>query len=100
MIANEGRDILELLVRIFGREIIIPDTIVNMWVVVILLIIFALVVNSKIKKASVDDVPSNFLNVVEVLVDSVEGLVRSTMGPQKYEICTIYADASIILRCS
>jgi F-type H+-transporting ATPase subunit a len=53
-----------------------------MWVVVILLIIFALVVNSKIKKANVDDVPSNFLNVVEILVDAVEGLVRSTMGPQ------------------
>lgn len=73
---------MELLINIFGREIIIPDTIVNMWVVVMLLIIFALIVNSKIKKANVDDVPSNFLNVVEILVESVENLVKSTMGPQ------------------
>lgn len=97
MIANEGRDILELLVRIFGREIIIPDTIVNMWVVVILLIIFALVVNSKIKKASVDDVPSNFLNVVEVLVDSVEGLVRTTMGPQNMKFAPYMLTLALFL---
>ena len=41
---------MELLVKIAGREIIIPDTIVNMWIVVILLSIFALIVNNKIKK--------------------------------------------------
>lgn len=73
---------MELLIRIAGKEIIIPDSVFNLWVVVILLIIFAFVVNSKIKKSKIDEVPSNFLNVVELLVEAVEGLVRSTMGPQ------------------
>lgn len=73
---------LELLVRIAGREIIIPDTIVNVWVVVLLLTIFAIVVNKKIKEAEVDDVPSNFLNVVELMVESMDGLVETTMGKQ------------------
>lgn len=78
----KGGICLELLIRIAGREIIVPDTIVNMWVVTILLIIFALVVNSKVKKAKAGEAPSNFLNVVEMLVESIEGLVNSTMGEQ------------------
>lgn len=78
----KGGMYLELLLKIFGKEIIIPDTIVNMWVVTLLLIIFAFIVNSKIKKARTDEVPSNFLNVVELIVESIEDLVKSTMGPQ------------------
>ena len=78
----KGGIYLELLVKIAGREIIIPDTIVNMWIVVILLSIFALIVNNKIKKASTNEVPSNFLNVVEMIVESVENLVKTTMGLQ------------------
>ncbi len=77
-----GGRYLELLLKIAGREIIIPDTIVNMWVVTLLLIIFAFVVNSKIKKANANEVPSNFLNVVELIVEAVENLVISTMGSQ------------------
>lgn len=71
---------LELGINIAGKEWIIPDTIINLWIVVILLSVFALIVNKKIKKARVEDVPSNFLNIVELLVESVDGLVESTMG--------------------
>ncbi len=73
---------LEILVEIAGKEILIPETIVNMWLIVIILGIFAFVVNNKIKKAKSDEVPSNFLNVIEILVESVDGLVSSTMGEQ------------------
>jgi F-type H+-transporting ATPase subunit a len=73
---------LELLIKIAGKEIIIPDTIFNMWLITIVLIVFAIIVNSKIKKARSEEVPSQFLNVVEILVDSIEGLVKTTMGSQ------------------
>ncbi len=73
---------MELLIRIAGMEIIVPDTIVNVWLVVILLTIFALVVNSKIKKANAQETPSDFLNIVELLIEAAEGLVKTTMGPQ------------------
>lgn len=73
---------LELGIKIAGREWIIPETIVNLWVIVILLSMFAFIVNKKIKKAKADDVPSNFLNILEILVESVDGLVESTMGSQ------------------
>lgn len=76
---------MELLIKIAGMEIIVPDTIFNMWVLTIVLIIFASIANSKLKKAKSDEVPSNFLNVVEILVESVDGLVSSTMGAQNIE---------------
>lgn len=71
---------MDLLLTIGGKEIFIPDTIVNMYFVVIVLTIFALIVNQKVKNSKVYETPSGFLNVVEMLVDSVNGLVKTTMG--------------------
>ena len=79
---TKGVIYLEILVTLAGREILIPDTIVNTWLVVIVLGIFAFVVNNKIKKAKSDEVPSNFLNVVEILVEAIDNLVESNMGAQ------------------
>lgn len=71
---------MELLIKIAGNEFIIPDTIVNMWIMTFVLIILAMVVNSKLKKAKSDEVPSNFLNVVETIVEATDGLVETNMG--------------------
>ena len=71
---------MDLLLTIGGKEVLIPDTIVNMYFVVIVLTVFALIVNNKVKNAKVNEAPSGFLNVIEMLVDAVNGLVRSTMG--------------------
>lgn len=73
---------MEILITIAGNEILIPDTIVNMWLVGIVLAIFAFIVNSRVKKAKAAEVPSNFLNVVEILVETIDNLVGSTMGSQ------------------
>jgi len=70
-------------VKLFGKDFLIPDTIVNSWIILIILTIFALIVNSKIKKAEAGEKPSGLLNVVEALVEFVDGLVKSTMGPDK-----------------
>ncbi len=71
---------MELLLTIGGKEIFIPDTIVNMYFVVIVLAIFALIVNRKVNNSKASETPSGFLNVVEMLVDAVNGLVKTTMG--------------------
>ena len=73
---------MELLVKIAGNEFIIPDTIVNMWIMTIVLIVFAIIVRSKLRKAKSDEVPSNFLNVVEIIVEATDGLVETNMGKQ------------------
>lgn len=74
---------IEIAMKLFGKDILIPDTIVNTWIILIILTIFALIVNNKIKKAKAGEKPSRLLDVVEVLVEFVDGLVKSTMGPDK-----------------
>lgn len=67
----------------FGTgEWIIKDTIINVFVVCLALIVFAFIVNKKVKKAKVDEVPSGLLNIVEMTIEAVEGLVADTMGPK------------------
>lgn len=71
---------MELQLTIGGQEILIHDSIINLWVVIIFLTILSLVVNKKIKEVDIDEKPSGFLNFIEILVDAVNNLVRSTMG--------------------
>lgn len=71
---------MKLLLTIGGREIIINDTIFNTVLVVILLSIFAIYTNSRFKNADPDKKPVGFLNIVEILVESINNLVKTTMG--------------------
>jgi F-type H+-transporting ATPase subunit a len=73
---------IELTLNLFGKSIFVPDTIVNVWIVVILLLILGVIVNKKVKKSNIDEKPSNFLNVIELSVEAVENLVKQTMGPK------------------
>ena len=74
---------MEITLNLAGNTYVIAETIVNSWIIVIALSIFAMVVNKKIKKAEIDQKPSKFLNVVELFVEQIESLVRSTMGEDK-----------------
>ena len=71
---------MELQLTLGGQEILIHDSIFNLWLVVIFLSIFALIVNKKIKEVDIEEEPSGFLNAVEIFVDSVNNLVKGTMG--------------------
>jgi len=72
-----------IIFTMFGEQVYIHDSVVNTWIIVILLSIFALVVNNKVKKAKVDEKPSGLLNVMELFVETIESLVKSTMGPSR-----------------
>ncbi len=71
---------IEFVVNMFGKSFVIPETIVNVWIIVIVLFIFALIVNKKVKESKVDEKPSNFLNVIEMYVEMMNNLVKDTMG--------------------
>lgn len=73
----------EITLNLLNREIIIPDTIVNVYIVVFALLIFAMAVNRKIRKADLSKPPSGLLNVMEILVETVENLVKQTMGEKQ-----------------
>lgn len=74
----------EITFNLFNREIVIPESIVNVYIVVIALIIFALIVNRKLKKVDPNKPPSGLQNVMEILVEAVENLVKQTMGEKQF----------------
>ena len=63
-----------------GQTLWITTTHVSLLIVMILLTVFALFANRAIKKANPEDVPGPFLNVIELLVELIDGLTKSNMG--------------------
>lgn len=58
----------------------ITTTHVCLAIVMLALIIFAIVANRKIKKADPAKAPTGFVNIIELLVETVDNLVFSNMG--------------------
>ena len=64
--------------KIGGFELWITDTMINTWIIMAVLITFAIIVRIKLKKFK--DVPKGFQNVVEFLVETFENYLRTTVG--------------------
>ena len=67
---------------IFGHKIVISETNIVTWLIILALVIFALIVRASL--ANFKEVPeSGFQNFIEVFVDFFDGLTESTMGKDK-----------------
>lgn len=64
----------------FGQKVWITTTHISLILVMLTLLIFAFVVNRKIRKLKPEDVPTGIVNVAELLTEKLEGFVMSTMG--------------------
>lgn len=64
--------------KLFGHTIYITTTQVCTWIVMAVIIIFAIVARRAIMKA--EEVPTGFQNVVELIVETIQKFVGSTMG--------------------
>jgi len=64
--------------NIFGVEVWITQTILSTWIIMLVLIILAVVVRLTLRKWK--QIPSGFQNVVELLVESFDGIVKSAAG--------------------
>ena len=67
-------------IHIGGVTVYITTTHICLAIVMAALIIFAIVANRKIKKADPTKAPTGFLNVIELLVETLDNLVKSNMG--------------------
>ncbi|MBO4395114.1 MAG: F0F1 ATP synthase subunit A [Eubacterium sp.] len=67
-------------IQIGGATVYITTTHVCLAIVLLVLIIFAIVANRTIKKADPTKAPTGFLNIIELLVETVDNLVFSNMG--------------------
>lgn len=66
--------------EVFGATVRITTSHVCLAIVMIALIIFAIVANRRIKKADYKKAPSGFLNVLELLIETLDKLVYDNMG--------------------
>ncbi len=66
--------------KLFGQTLYITTTHVCLSIVFVILVIFALVANRAIRKADPNKPPKGFLNVIELLVESVDNMLVSSMG--------------------
>ena len=70
--------------EVFGQELWITNTHVSLLLVVLTLTIISLFANRAIKKADPNEVPGTFLNIIEYLVELVDGLTRNNMGEKHF----------------
>lgn len=67
----------------FGWDVYLTTTHISMIIVIAAILVFAVCANRAIKNADPNKVPGPFLNVVELIVESLDGMVKGTMGPKK-----------------
>ncbi|MCR5421793.1 MAG: F0F1 ATP synthase subunit A [Lachnospiraceae bacterium] len=64
----------------FGHEVWITTTHVCTFIVMLLLVVFAFVAGKAVKKINDDEAPGTFLNIVEMIIEFLDGVISSTMG--------------------
>lgn len=67
---------------LMGKEIWITTTTVSTWVVCIILTVFAIFARKTILNAS--DVPGPFQNILEIMVEGLEGMTQGVLGENAY----------------
>ncbi len=65
-------------IKIFGQTVWITDSHACILVVMLIMIVFAFIANRKMKHAK--DVPDGFQNIIELIVEKLDGMVQGTMG--------------------
>lgn len=65
---------------LFGHEVYLTNTHIATIIVMLTLIIFAVFANIAIRKADPTKAPGAFLNVIELLVEQLDGLTKTSMG--------------------
>lgn len=68
--------------EIGGQTLYITTTHICFSIIFVVLLVFSIVANRAIKKADPSKPPKGFVNVLEMLVETVDNLLVSTMGPK------------------
>ncbi|WP_291580406.1 F0F1 ATP synthase subunit A [Clostridium sp. UBA6640] len=82
---------------LFGKEICLNGSAINSWIIVILLSIFSIIVGRKIKNTKIDEKPSSIVTIAEFFVETVESLVKNTMGENRVGFAPYIGTISLFL---
>lgn len=70
--------------ELFGQKLWITTTHVCTLIVMLIMLIFAIVVNVKIRKVKPEDEPKGLINACEIIVEKLDDMVISSMGEKHY----------------
>ncbi len=73
--------------NLFGQELWITTTHICTLIVLLVIVTFCIAANRVMKRAS--EVPGGFQNIVELVVEKLDGMVESVMG-KCFQICKLY----------
>lgn len=68
--------------RFFGNTVWLTTTHISLILIMLAILVFAVIANRAIKKADPHKVPGPFLNVIEYMVEAIDGLTVSNMGEE------------------
>ncbi len=66
--------------KVFGQEVYLTSTHVSLLIICVSMVIFAFIVKRKLRKNQNDEELSAFQNAVEMVVEMLDGMVKSSMG--------------------
>lgn len=89
-----------LIVHLQDKDLWFHESIVNSWVIVILLTVLSIVIYNKIKKADPLEKPKGLLHLVEILVEAIDGLVIQTMGERNLKFAPYMMTIAMYLACA
>ncbi len=69
---------------LFGHEVYLTNTHISIFIVMLVILGFAIAANIAIRKADPTKPPGVFLNIVELIVEKIDDLTRANMGDDKY----------------
>ena len=69
---------------LFGHDVYLTNTHVSILIVMIVIIGFAIAANIAIRRADPTKATGAFLNVIELIVEKVDGLTKANMGEGRY----------------
>lgn len=64
--------------KFFGQQVYLTTTHVCLFIIMLLIVVFALIARHKIMKA--DEIPRGFQNIVEFMIETLDKFVAGTMG--------------------
>lgn len=70
--------------ELFGQKLWITTTHVCTLIVMLILVVFAIVVNVKIRKVRPEDEPKGLINACEIIVEKLDDMVINSMGEKYY----------------
>lgn len=65
-------------IELFGQRVWITTSHACILIVMAIMVVFAVIANRKLKRAT--DVPNGFQNIIELMIEMLDGMVESTMG--------------------